>query len=464
MVLGNPGTATRLLARMWLPPEEHDVKRLHIVYRKIEDVRPRAGNPRTHSKKQLEQLAKSIARFGFVNPALLDDAGTLIAGHGRVEAARMVGLTEIPTVTLSSMSDTDIRAYVIADNRLAEKSGWDPSLLAVELGYLADVAADIDLTVTGFELAEIEGFLAGEAKQQLKADRLDRVPDVAEQAITQLGEVWQIGDHRLICADATKSESYRRLLITDVPMMVFSDPPYNVPINGHVSGLGKVTHREFPMAAGEMSSSEFVAFLRAVFRLLVDETANGSIHYHCIDWRSIGQMLEAGTCYDELKNICVWSKGQGGMGALYRSAHELVCVFKNGTKPHINNIELGKNGRYRTNVWSHPGASSFGKGRDQALAMHPTVKPVALVYDAILDCSRRGNIILDPFAGSGTTLVAAQKARRRGYGIELDRLYCDVIVRRMQHLFKLTATRDDDGRTFDEIAAERGAAVKEIAA
>ncbi|MEQ1611449.1 MAG: site-specific DNA-methyltransferase [Hyphomicrobiaceae bacterium] len=246
--------------------------------------------------------------------------------------------------------------------------------------------------------------------------------------------------------------------------MVFTDPPYNVRIDGHVSGLGKTQHREFAMASGEMSVSEFTAFLKSVFSNLVEASTDGAIHFVAMDWRHMTEVPEAGrTTYTELKNLCVWSKTNGGMGSLYRSQHELFFVFKSGTAPHINNVELGKHGRYRTNVWTYAGANTFSATRDDDLAMHPTVKPVVLVSDAILDCSRRKGVVLDAFAGSGTTLVAAHKAGRLGYGIELDPLYCDVILRRLAKVTGLEPKNLVTGRSFTETEQEAAAPATDVA-
>ena len=276
--------------------------------------------------------------------------------------------------------------------------------------------------------------------------------------ITRPGDCWLIGDHRLICGDSTDPDTYARLLEGAEAQMIFTDPPYNVPIEGHVSGLGKVKHREFAMASGEMPEAEFTTFLATVFRNLAGHSVEGAIHFICMDWRHLGEVLAAGkSAYSELKNLCVWAKTNGGMGSLYRSQHELVFVFKAGTAPHINNVELGKHGRYRTNIWSYAGINSFGKDRDADLALHPTVKPVALVADAILDCSKRRGIVLDAFAGSGTTLIAAEKTGRRGYGIELDPHYCDVIIRRLAAAANVEATHAATGRLFAEIEQERTA-------
>ena len=421
-----------------------------IVSRKVTDLKPAVRNARTHSKAQIKQIADSIEQFGFTNPVLMDAADRIIAGHGRVEAAMLLGLKTVPTLRLDHLSDEQVRAYVIADNKLAENAGWDEELLALELQYLDGLDLDFDLTITGFEMAEIDAMLVLDPDTEEEV-----VPEPSEgPAVTQAGDLWMIGKHRLYCGDATKPASYDALFDgSKAAQMIFTDPPYNVPISGHVCGLGSVQHREFEMAAGEMSTEKFEAFLRSVCDNLAASSINGSIHYICMDWRHMGEVLRAGdAAYGELKNLCVWSKTNGGMGSLYRSQHELVFVFKNGTKPHINNVKLGKHGRYRTNVWEYAGINSFGESRDEELATHPTVKPVKLVEDAILDCSKRGGIILDAFAGSGTTLIAAHRAGRVGYGLELDPAYCDVIIKRMQDETGLKAKLAGSDDKFDERA------------
>lgn len=435
---------------------EPPVANLKIAYRKVAELRPRSTNPRTHTKKQIEQVAASIQRFGFTNPVLVDDNGGIVAGHGRVAAAKLIGMTEVPTLRLTAMSDADVRAYVIADNRLAENAGWDSELLGIELKYLSELDMDFDLTLTGFELAEIDSLIDGLSGNEEGDDPSDAVPELTGPTVTRPGDIWEIGRHRLICGDSTNPDTYARLMGAEKAGMIFTDPPYNVAIDGHVSGLGRVTHREFTMASGEMSSDQFTSFLTRIFCQLVKFSVDGAMHFHCMDWRYMKEILAAGeVAYRELKNLCVWAKTNGGMGSLYRSAHELVFVFKAGTAPHINNVELGKNGRYRTNVWSYAGANSFGTSRNDDLAMHPTVKPVAMVTDAILDCPQRKSIVLDAFAGSGTTLVAAHKTGRRGFGIEIDPVYCDIIVTRMQNAFNLEAVLAGEDRTFTEISADR---------
>lgn len=434
------------------------MSRFKVIDLPVAQLRPYRRNARTHSQKQIAQIAASIRSFGFNNPVLIDNEDIIVAGHGRVAAAKLLGLEVVPVIRLEHMSEAQKRAYILADNKLAEKAGWDAEILAIELQNLLDIECDFDLTVTGFEMPEIDVLIAGLDDKPAKPDPADAVPALKPAAVTQPGDLWQIGPHRLICGDSLQPETFDRLLDGELAQMIFTDPPYNVRIDGHVSGLGNVQHREFAMASGEMSVAEFTAFLSTVFGNLVRASADGAIHFIAMDWRHMAEVLEAGrTNFSELKNLCVWAKTNGGMGSLYRSQHELFFVFKVGTAPHINNVELGKFGRYRTNVWSYAGANAFGATRDDDLAMHPTVKPAALVADAILDCSKRKGIVLDAFAGSGTTLVAAHKTGRRGYGIELDPIYCDVIVRRLSKLTGLEARCAVSGRTFAEIEREADA-------
>jgi len=429
--------------------------RLKITHQSPAALQSRPTNPRTHSKKQIRQIADSIKRFGFTNPILVDQDDTIVAGHGRVEAAKLLAIDNVPTIRLADLTETDIRAYVIADNKLAENAGWDREVLAIELQGLIDAEIDLDVTLTGFEMPEID-ILIGELDTVGEDDPADEEPEPGDgPPVTRPGDIWCIGKHRVICGDSTDPDIYTRLLDGAEAQMIFTDPPYNVAIDGHVSGLGKVRHREFAMASGEMSTAAFTGFLTTVFRNLAGHSSDGAIHFICMDWRHIGDVIAAGDdAYTELKNLCVWAKTNGGMGSLYRSQHELVFVFKAGLGPHINNVELGRHGRYRTNVWTYPGINSFGKARDAELALHPTVKPVRLVSDAILDCSKRCGIVLDAFAGSGTTLVAAEKTGRRGYGIELDPRYCDVIVGRVATAAGLEATHAATGKPFAKFAKE----------
>jgi DNA modification methylase len=433
---------------------------MKITYKDPAQLRQRARNPRTHTAKQIRQIQASIKEFGFINPVLIDGADGIIAGHGRIEAAKLAGMNDVPTVRVDHLTPAQIRAYVIADNKLAENAGWDRELLTLELQELS-VELNFDVTVTGFETAEID-LIIGELTEDASDDAAE-LPEIDRlvPAVTRPGDLWRIGNHFLLCGDALKSASYHHLLGNSKAQVVFTDPPYNVAIAGNVSGLGRNAHREFAMASGEMSIVEFTQFLATTFKRLTAFSANGSIHFICMDWRHMREVMEAAEApYSELKNLCVWSKTNAGMGSLYRSQHELVFVFKNGKRPHINNVELGRFGRNRTNIWNYAGASSFGSTRDTELAMHPTVKPLALVADAILDCSKRGGIVLDAFAGSGTTLIAAEKTGRRGYGIELDPYYSDTIVRRFEDVYGLKAVHVETGLEFDKLNKQRSASGK----
>jgi len=423
-------------------------------HRAIADLIPRPRNPRTHSRKQIEQIAASIRRFGFLSPILIDGDDGIIAGHGRVEGAKLLGLTHVPAMRVDHLSQAEIRAYVIADNKLAENAGWDTELLALELKELA-LEIDLDVNITGFETAEVDLLLLdGEEEDDPPISPINR----AEDPISQLGDLWEIGPHRLLCGDALDTASYERLLGSNRAQCVFTDPPYNVPIEGHVSGRGRVHHDEFVMASGEMSPEQFTLFLETAFQNLAAYSADGSLHYHCMDWRHLPEILAAGSrAYTRFMNLCIWTKNNSGMGSLYRSQHELILVYKKGSAPHINNVQLGKHGRNRSNVWAYAGLSAFGANREADLSAHPTVKPLAMVADAILDVTRRGDLVLDAFTGSGTTLLAAQKTGRAGCGIELDPHYVDQALTRLQETFGLTARHMETNQTFKEVAAHRRA-------
>jgi len=414
---------------------------LSIEHRAPETLRPWIRNARTHSGKQVRQIADSIETFGFTNPVIIDDAGSILAGHGRVEAAKLLGLATVPCVGVEHMSQAQKRAYVLADNKLALNAGWDEDLLAKELGELLELQdLDFDVGVTGFTIPEIDSLVDGLEPQEDGEPEADALPPLVEgEPVCKVGDVWQLGPHRLVCGDALDPAVVDQLLGGEQARMVFTDPPYNVAINGHVSGLGKVRHREFAMASGEMTSSQFASFLEGAFRNMADHAMDGSIHYVCMDWRHMAEMLQAGnTVYDELKNLVVWAKDNGGMGTFYRSRHELVFVFKHGTAPHVNAFKLGQHGRYRTNVWEYRGVNTMKAGRMEELALHPTVKPVQMIVDAIRDVSHRGDIVLDIFGGSGSTLIAAHRTGRRGFLCELDPVYCDRIIRRWE-----TYAKDD---------------------
>lgn len=416
----------------------------------IEGLRLYERNARTHSWAQIREIMKSIEVFGFRNPVLIDEDGVVLAGHGRIEAAKQLGMEEVPTIRLADMSPAQRRAYALADNKVAEKAGWDTALVAIELQYITELDIDLDLTVTGFETGEID-LLLGTAANTAPDDEVVEEPRRGP-SVTRIGDMWKLGDHRLLCADATRPESFERVL-GDVPaQLVFLDPPYNVQIEGNVSGLGHFTHPDFAMGSGEMSEGQFIAFLTTVLGHLSAHSADGSIHFVCMDWRHCFELLSATrTVGLEFKNLCVWAKSNGGMGSLYRSRHELIFVLKNGTAPHINNIELGQHGRNRSNVWEYPGLNSFAEGRLAELKMHPTVKPLALVADAILDCSKRRGVVLDCFGGSGTTLLACERTGRVARLMEIDPLYVDVTIRRFRKATGKEVIHTQSGRTFSDL-------------
>jgi DNA modification methylase len=420
-----------------------------IQERSPADLKPWPNNPRAHSDKQLTKIAASIRQFGFTAPVLVDDEGVILSGHGRVLAAHAVGVTSIPVRVATGWSRADKRAYVIADNKLAMLSSWDPGLLKGEIELL--IADEFKIETTGFSTAEIDLMFDDEAAGDL--DDL-RPEDFAEAVVSRAGDLWELDRHRLFCGDALAAESYAAVLGPEQAQMCITDPPYNVPIDGHVCGNGKVKHKEFAMASGEMSSGQFTGFLGQAFGHIHAVCQAGAISFFFMDWRHLPELLAAATpLFGAPRQLCVWDKGTGGMGTLYRSQHELVYVFKKDGAPHINNFELGQHGRYRTNMWSYPGAHS-GKGRE-LLALHPTVKPVSLIADAMRDCSHRKGVILDPFAGSGTVIVAAERSGRQARAIELDPHYVDVGIHRWQRLTGKQAVLAATGQTWDQVRTER---------
>jgi DNA modification methylase len=429
------------------------MKTQEVVQTPIDTLRPAKANARVHSKKQLKQIARSIQRYGFNAPVLIGDDREIIAGHGRVEAAKLLGLDTVPTICLAHLNEIERRAYLIADNKIALNAGWDQDLLAGEMQVLIDHGFDI--ADTGFSIAEADILLeeANDAApvSKRKAEAEDRIPDVDPLAVTRMGDVWQLGRHRLICGDARDVNAYAALLNGEEVDLIFTDPPYNVKIDRNVSGKGAAIHREFAFASGEMNDGEFAHFLAQSLGAAASRCRDGAIAFVCMDWRHMGELLEAGRhVFAEMKNLCVWNKPAGGLGSCYRSKHELVFMFKVGTAEHVNTFGLGGDGRYRTNVWDYAGNSSINATRMEELAMHPTVKPVAMIKDAILDCTHRGHIVLDCFAGSGSTLVAAHKVGRVARLIEYDPLYCDVIIRRFEKLTGKQAILEATGHSFED--------------
>ncbi len=426
-----------------------------MTYRPIDLISPDPRNPRLHSREQVRAIARSIEVFGFNAPILVDKRNRIVAGHGRFEAAKILEMTDVPVVRLEHLSEQQAKAYMLADNKLTDRSSWDDGQLALRLKELQEIALDFEIEATGFEVPEID-FRIQSLERPDAADAADEFKEPEGPAVSRLGDVWKLGPHRLLCGNALDPLAYGTLLGMEQAGAMFTDPPYNVRINGHAVGKGRKEHREFAMASGEMSQARFTGFL---FSFLLETRSHmdpAAVCFMCMDWRhAVEAMTAIGRCGCDVINLCVWAKANGGMGSLYRSAHELVFVFRTRGSRHRNNVQLGRFGRNRTNVWHYPGMNSFARqGHARALDMHPTVKPVALVADAILDVSRHNDIVLDPFCGSGTTILAAERTGRRGYGIELDPLYVDLAITRWQKMAGQTATHLC-GKTFTEICAER---------
>lgn len=415
-------------------------------------LKPNPRNARTHTNMQISQIAASIDRFGWLVPIIIGNDNMIAAGHGRWLAAKSKGFDEVPVIRAKFLTDADRRAFALAENRIADLSGWDDKLLADELSILFEDGYNLD--ITGFSTSDLD-FSIPEEKIEEEPETVE-LPHADAETVCREGDLWIIGPHRLFCGDARDVASWEALLGEERANLVFADPPYNVPIDGFVSGSGRNHHREFVAGAGEMSPPEFTAFLRAIFRNCVRFSASASIHYQCMDWRHIREMLDAADgVYDEFKQLIIWKKDNGGQGAFYRSQHELVFVFKSGKGKHTNNFGLGETGRYRTNVVEYAGANTFRKGRDADLAAHSTVKPTAMVADFLLDCSNRGDLVVDPCLGSGTTLLAAHETSRRGAGIELDPGYADTTLKRLMAASGLKPVLEKDGRSFEDVAAER---------
>jgi DNA modification methylase len=428
---------------------------IQIQYRAVGDLTLDPRNPRQHSQRQVNQIADSIREFGFIMPVVIDDSSQVVIGHARVLAAKKLDMPQIPVVEIRHLSKAQLKALGIADNKLAQNAHWDERLLGESFLELKELDIELDLTITGFSLPEID--LTLQALQDGAHEETDNEVDAATGVpVCQPGDLWELGDHRLYCGDATSEAAFDMLLKEAIADVVFVDPPYNVRVDGHVSGKGKVRHREFAQASGELNRDEFIQFLTKTCGLLAKHSKDGAIHFVCMDWRHADELIAAGRdAYSELKNIVVWVKSNAGMGSLYRSQHELIFVFKSGTGRHTNNIELGKYGRNRTNVWQYDSASTQGRKGNNLLELHPTAKPVQLVMDALLDCSHRGEIVLDSFLGSGTTVLAAERTGRICRGIELDPLYIDTAIRRWQNLTGRNAVRTSDGKLFRELEAEK---------
>ena len=411
-------------------------------------------------ERHLAAITSSLATFGFVAPILIDKDNVVVAGHILLLAAMRLGILKVPVLRITHLSPELIQACRVALNKLSEGGRWDKIELKFEMIELAPIldTYDINVETLGFAVAEFDLMLDGSDVAETNEDEAD---PPAKLAVTRLGDIWVLGGHRLLCGNALDDDAFVRVMGGKKARLTFSDPPYNLKVEGMISGLGKVKHREFAMASGEMSRPDFIAFLTQYMVNCAAHSIDGAVHFACMDWRHLLELITAGeAAFDKFLNLVVWNKTNAGMGTMYRSQHELVGVFKSGMAPHTNTFGLGDTGRYRTNVWTVAGANTFRRGREADLSDHPTVKPTTLVMDAIKDVSRRGEIVLDCFCGSGTTLLAAEKTGRIGRGIELDPIYVDVAVRRWQTLTGKAAILEGDGRSFEDISLARAPTVE----
>jgi DNA modification methylase len=400
-------------------------RQLVVVYRPTSFIKPDPRNARTHPKRQIEQIIASIREFGFTNPLLVDEADMLIAGHGRLRAAKELGLLEVPAITLMGLSDAQKKALRLADNKIALNAGWDLEILRLELAEIGTLDISFDLSLTGFASGEIDVVLEAANDPDEEA-----IPAVPVEPKTSAGDIWVLGEHRIGCGDGRDLQFLRRVIGNGAAVdAAFLDPPYNVKINGHVNAKGR--HREFAMASGEMSETAFRKFLQETLGAAATVSRPGAVHFVCMDWRHMDDLSAVGrVIYDDLLNICVWNKSNAGMGSLYRSKHEMVFVYRVGDASHSNMVELGRHGRNRTNVWDYPSVNSMAGSRREDLALHPTVKPVAMVADALQDVTQRNDLVFDMFLGSGTSLIAAERCGRRFRGCDIDPAYVDVAVER----------------------------------
>jgi len=386
----------------------------------IDSIKPYDRQVRRHDRRKVVKLKKLIGHYGQVAPIIIDANQVIIDGHGVWLAMRELGSGDIAAITVAGRSDPEIKALRLALNRLAEEAGWNNEILRTEFKELMSLSFDLDLTA--FDTAEIDHILDLDLPTANVVEDEEQIPVVQAQAVSKQGDIWICGDHRIGCGNANDGEFVARVRDGVLADVSFVDPPYNLPISGFVSG-----------GIGEMSPEEFTTFLASALKVLQMSSTPHALIYACMDWRHVYELVTASRhCTLELYNICVWAKTNAGMGSLYRNQHELICVFKVGTETPANNVELGRHGRNRSNLWTYRGFNSFGTNRDELLAAHPTVKPVAMIADALRDVTRRGGAVLDTFLGSGSTLIAAEETGRRCFGVELDPLYVDVTIRRWQ--------------------------------
>jgi DNA modification methylase len=433
----------------------NEPSRLAITYRLLSDLRANPSNTRTHPKSQIAKLQRIIAAAGFTNPILIDRQDMILCGHGRALAADALGMREVPTILIDGLSEADVRALVIADNAISDKAGCDKKLLRTELKYLAEIGYDVELT--GFDSLEIDTLLSVDEEHSVgEAAEEEAIEPSVEAPVSRVGDLWHCSRERMIVGDSRDPLVVERLMGGKRAQLAFLDPPYGCLIVNNVSGLGKTVHDNFLMGAGQESLPELaMTILRPAFKNVAAHCQAGAIAFVCSDRHAAVHMLDAAKgVFEEVKNWIVWVKTNAGMGSFYRSQFELIFAFKVSPGKVINNFGLGTGGRHRSNVWTYAGVNTFRNGRMEELTSHPTVKPRKLVMDAILDCSKRGGIVLDVFAGSGTTLSAARAVGRIGYGVELDPKYADVILHRL-HRESGVEPLLDRVTPFSTVAADR---------
>jgi DNA modification methylase len=403
-----------------------------------------------YSDKHVDYVVGCLEDFGFINPAVIDDNDFILTGHSRVKAAIKAKMKKIPVIRVSHLSDMEKSRYSISHNLLSRLPKLDHEKLARKTEKIHKAGGDKAIKRMGMTMQDFHALMASQTKTKAmkEGDGNDIASDVQ---VTKPGDLWLLGNHRLFCGDSRDQESYRILMDGEKARTVLTDPPYNLDISQIKVDRG--SHTNFNMGSGEMTSDEFTDFLRLVIENMADNLIDGGLLYIFMDARHTPEIVQA---YADMKlkmlNICIWNKEAAGMGSFYRHQHEMVHVLKKGNASHVNNIRMGKFGNSRSDVWSYPRVKkSFGSGE---LSFHPTVKPMQLIADAIIDCSYKGDIILDPFCGSGTTIIAAENTERRGFGMEISPFYCDQIIHRFERCTGQKVIHADSGKSFQALSRE----------
>jgi DNA modification methylase len=435
------------------PPLRHDLTPQLV---RLAELKSQGRKTRKHNRKQRRKLMSNLGKFGQVLPILIDGRGRIVDGAALVEAAREMELTELWAVSLNSLSNSETRILRLALNRIQEDTEWDQEELKKEFGEILIDDPSVDLSDSGFDIQEIDVLLFGD-EAIIEALTPELLTELQEEPFIESGDLFRLDDHFILCGTALEGASFETLMQGILAAAVISDPPYNLS-QSEIGNKGAIQHDDFVMAAGEMSGAEFRTFLHTFLTLIAAHMKDGALAYIFMDWRHVSDIIETGkTVLGQLMNVIIWAKDNPGMGSFYRSQQEMLPVFRKGPGPHTNNIQLGKFGRNRSNVWNYPGASSFGSQAREALAGHPTPKPVQLVADAILDCTNRGGIVLDPFLGSGTTLLAAEQVGRRCRAIEIEPAYVVLACRRWEQITGEQAVHVATDLTLDELKQKRAA-------